>query len=92
MGDDGSFVQALGFVAGFLTSVAFVPQVVKTWRSRSADDLSATTLTAFTVGILLWLVYGIVLASWPLVLSNAITLVLTALLCVLKVSGSSETD
>jgi MtN3 and saliva related transmembrane protein len=78
-------IESVGYVAGVLTTVAFVPQLMKTWRSQSAADLSLTMLTAFTVGILLWLVYGLALASWPLVLSNAITLALTALLLKLKV-------
>jgi MtN3 and saliva related transmembrane protein len=79
-----SFIESIGFVAGILTTLAFVPQVIKTWRSRSAGDLSATTLTILTIGIMLWVVYGTAVASRPLVISNAVTLGLTAMLLVLK--------
>jgi MtN3 and saliva related transmembrane protein len=78
------FIEAIGYIAGALTTVAFVPQLVQTWRSRSAGDVSLSMLAVFTVGLLLWLIYGVALASWPLVLSNAVTLVLTGLLLVLK--------
>lgn len=79
-----SLVEGIGSAAGILTTLAFVPQVIKTWRSQSADDLSAMMLATFTIGILLWLVYGLALASRPLVLSNAVTLSLTAFLLIVK--------
>lgn len=77
-------VETIGFVAGGLTTLAFVPQVVKTWRSRSADDLSGVMLADFSVGVLLWIVYGFAIASWSLVVTNAITFFLTATLLLLK--------
>jgi MtN3 and saliva related transmembrane protein len=64
------FIEAIGYIAGALTTVAFVPQLVQTWRSRSAGDLSLSMLAVFTVGLVLWLIYGVALASWPLVLSK----------------------
>ena len=79
-----TLIEGIGYIAGILTTVAFVPQLVQTWRSRSASDLSLSMLAAFTIGILLWLVYGVALASWPLVLSNAVTLALTGMLLLLK--------
>jgi len=82
-------VEGIGYAAGVLTTLAFVPQVIKTWRSRSADDLSATTLAVFSVGILLWLLYGLVRAAWPIVISNAITFCLITLLFILKLRRSS---
>lgn len=74
----------LGYVAGALTTAAFVPQLVKTWRSRSAGDLSYGMMSVFSTGIALWLVYGIVLESWPVILANAITLVLSLAILALK--------
>ena len=76
--------EAIGFAAGALTTLAFVPQVVKTWRSRSTRDLSATMLSGFAVGLALWLVYGLARSSWPLVLTNAVTLWLVCFLLILK--------
>jgi MtN3 and saliva related transmembrane protein len=78
-------IEAVGFAAGVLTTLAFVPQVLHTWRTRSSGDLSAAMLTVFAVGLLLWLVYGLARSSWPLVLTNAITLWLVCFLLILKV-------
>ena len=77
-------IEAIGFVAGGLTTLAFVPQVLKTWRSRSAADLSGAMLSGFSVGLLLWTVYGFAIASWSLVVTNAITFALAAILLMFK--------
>jgi MtN3 and saliva related transmembrane protein len=76
--------EVIGFAAGVLTTVAFVPQVLKTWRSRSSADLSSTMLAVFAAGLMLWLVYGIVRSSWPIILANAATLWLVCFLLILK--------
>ena len=65
-----------------------MPQVVKSWRSRSTGDLSAAMLVVFTAGIVLWLLYGLALGSLPVVLANGVTLVLSATLVALKLLGS----
>ena len=78
-------VEAIGYTAGTLTTIAFVPQVVKTWRTRSVDDLSFVMLATFTTGIALWLIYGFFVVSMPIVLANAVTLLLTCVLIALKV-------
>jgi MtN3 and saliva related transmembrane protein len=77
-------VEMVGYAAGVLTTVAFVPQVVKSWRSKSVRDLSFLTLTAFTTGVVLWLVYGMALRSIPVIAANATTLLLNGLLIGLK--------
>jgi MtN3 and saliva related transmembrane protein len=77
--------DAIGYAAGTLATLAFVPQVLKTWRSKSASDLSFVTLATFTTGIALWLVYGIRVGSLPIILANAITLALNAVLIALKI-------
>lgn len=66
----------LGLVAGMFTTAAFVPQVVKTWRSKSAHDLSFWMFAVFSTGLVLWLVYGLLIDAWPIVIANTITLVL----------------
>lgn len=76
----------LGFLAATLTTAAFVPQVIKTWRSRSAGDLSLVMLTVFSTGIVLWLAYGIRIGAAPIIIGNVITLVLTGILIALKIS------
>jgi MtN3 and saliva related transmembrane protein len=76
--------KLLGFVAGFLTTVAFVPQVVKIWKSRSAHDVSLPTFIAFTLGVALWLTYGFILKEPPMILWNAVTLVLAGAILAMK--------
>lgn len=66
----------LGLVAGTLTTAAFVPQVVKTWRTRSTHDISLGMFALFSTGLVLWLVYGVLIGSLPIVVSNIITLAL----------------
>jgi MtN3 and saliva related transmembrane protein len=77
-------VEIIGYCAAGLTTFAFVPQVVKTWRSQSAADLSLPMLASFTSGIVLWLIYGIAIGSMPVIAANATTLVLNLLLVGLK--------
>jgi|CXWL01.1.fsa_nt_gi MtN3 and saliva related transmembrane protein len=77
-------IEVIGFLAGTLTTLSFVPQVAKALRSRSTGDLSTVMLTAFTAGVALWLLYGVALRSWPVILANAITLVLAGVLLRLK--------
>ena len=74
----------IGWLAGTLTTVAFVPQVIKIWRSKKADDISISMFLIFTVGVALWMVYGIQTASLPVMLANAVTLVLALVILMLK--------
>ena len=74
--DRSNWITALGLLAGFLTTVAFVPQVVKTWKSRSAQDVSLRMFLTFVSGVALWLVYGFVRGDLAMVLANGVTLVL----------------
>lgn len=69
-------VTALGLLAGTLTTLAFVPQVIKTWRTRSTHDISLAMFAIFTAGVLTWLVYGILKGDLPVILANAATIVL----------------
>lgn len=77
-------VPAIGFAAATLTSLAFLPQILKAWRSRSAGDLSTSMLVAQGLGVALWIVYGVAIAAWPLIVANTVTLTMTVLLLVLK--------
>jgi len=77
-------IELLGFIAGTLTTFAFVPQVVRAWQTRSVNDLSLAMLVVFTTGVGLWLVYGIAIGSMPVIVSNAVTLLLTLVLVVFK--------
>ena len=86
--DNVILVDTIGYVAGFLTTVAFLPQVIKTWRSRSARDLSLAMLLIFTTGVLCWLLYGIALNRWPIILPNIVTFLLTGTILFFKMRES----
>ena len=76
--------QILGLIAGGLTTVAFLPQVIKTWKSKSAKDLSLAMFFVFALGTLLWLIYGIIIQQLPIILANSITLALASVLLYFK--------
>ncbi len=69
--------EIVGFVAAILTTIAYLPQVIKTWKSKSAADLSLGLFSILTTGVFLWLVYGIMIGNGPIIASNVITLLLT---------------
>ncbi len=77
-------LEWLGYVAATLTTVAFVPQALKTIRSRDTRGISLGMYVVFTVGIVFWFGYGLALGSWPMIVSNAITFVLAVTILGLK--------
>jgi MtN3 and saliva related transmembrane protein len=77
-------LDALGFAAGTLTTAAFVPQVLKSWVTRDLRGVSLRMYGLFTLGVALWLLYGIALKSWPVIICNAITLALAGGVLLLK--------
>jgi MtN3 and saliva related transmembrane protein len=77
-------VQILGLIAGSLTTAAFLPQVIKTWKSKSAKDLSLGMFSLFCLGVALWLIYGIIVRDIPVIAANLVTLMLAATLLVFK--------
>lgn len=76
--------EIVGISAGVFTTLCWLPQVMKMLRARSARDLSLTTQAAFTFGVLLWFVYGLLLGRPAIILPNAITLVLSGAVLALK--------
>jgi len=78
------FHDLVGYSAGLLATAAFVPQVAKTFKARSARDISLGMYVLFCTGIGLWLLYGVLIASWPMVVSNFVTLVLSGAVLFLK--------
>jgi len=77
--------SVIGFLAAILTTVAFVPQFLKIWRARSAKDVSLGMYTVFTLGVALWLAYGILIHSWPIISANCVTLLLAGGVLAMKV-------
>jgi MtN3 and saliva related transmembrane protein len=78
------FRDILGYSAGLLSTAALVPQVAKTLKEQSARDISLGMYVLFCAGVSLWLLYGLMIASWPVVVSNSVTLVLSGTVLVLK--------
>lgn len=77
-------VQILGLAAGSLTTAAFLPQVIKTWKTRSAKDLSLGMFLLFCLGVVLWLAYGIIQRDVPVIVANLLTLILASALLFFK--------
>ena len=79
-----NIVQLLGLTAGSLTTIAFLPQVIKTWKTRSAKDLSLGMFSLFCLGVVLWLIYGLMVKDVPVIAANLLTLMLAATLLFFK--------
>ncbi len=87
-----NFTVLLGFAAGTLTTIAFVPQVHKAWRSKRCDDLSWGMLITFSAGVVLWLLYGVFLHAAPIIVANAVTLALLIVIGALKARYRNRTE
>jgi MtN3 and saliva related transmembrane protein len=68
-----SIVLILGYIAGFFTTISFLPQVIKTWKTKSTKDISLIMFILFVLGISLWFVYGLMEKSLPIIIANALT-------------------
>ena len=75
----------IGYIAGTLTTISFLPQVIRTWKMRETKDFSLAMLLLFATGILLWTVYGIRTGSLPVILANVITFLLIIVLLAMKI-------
>ena len=73
-------VELLGFAAAFLTTIAFIPQVVQVWKSKSTDGLSLTTYLIFVTGVFLWFLYGLNIGSLSMIIANFITVILALII------------
>ena len=78
------WITLLGLVAGTLTTLSFLPQLLKAWKSRSTHDISIGMFSLLAVGITLWIVYGVVTSDLPVIVANVVSLVLVGLILALK--------
>lgn len=76
--------DAIGYVAATLTTIAFVPQAWKTWKTRSAAGVSLRMYAIFTLGVALWLAYGVLIRAWPVIVANVVTLVLALFILAMR--------
>ena len=79
------FVELLGVIAGTLTTISFLPQLVKIVKNKSAKDVSLLMFLMFTLGILLWLVYGILTLTLAIIIANSVTIILALSILILKI-------
>ncbi len=79
-----SIAEGIGFIAASLTTLGFVPQVIKTWRSRSSADLSFQMVLILFIGVLMWFIYGLLVGDQPIIVANGVTLIFVCLLLIFK--------
>lgn len=78
------FHNLVGALAAALTTIAFIPQAWMTWKTRRADGVSLGMYTIFTTGVALWLLYGVLIGAWPVIIANVFTLALALFILVMK--------
>ena len=83
-------IDALGFAAGLLTTVSFIPQALHSWKSRDLSGISLRMYLLFSAGVALWLAYGLALGNWPIAITNGITLGLAGVVLILKIKHRDE--
>ncbi|RMB59231.1 hypothetical protein EAX61_08910 [Dokdonia sinensis] len=83
-------IEIIGLIAAFLTTASFVPQVYKTWKTKDVSGLSLPMFSMFTLGIILWLIYGIYSNSISIILANTVTVVLSFMLVYFKLKYSKR--
>ena len=76
--------ELVGYAAAVLTTISFVPQVWHTWRTRDVSGISLGMYVVFATGVFLWLLYGLLVAAWPIVVANAVTLALALAILAMK--------
>lgn len=81
-----NWIEVAGHTGAFLSSVTFIPQVYKAWQSKSVGDLSMTMILIVISSTVIWLVYGVALTLWPVIIANSIIFLLACLLLVFKLT------
>lgn len=81
-----TLTDTIGFISATFTTVAFIPQVVRVWKTKSARDVSLGMYALFNTGVALWLWYGLLIDSWPVIAANTITLLLAGAVMVMKLN------
>ncbi len=83
-------IEIIGYCAAFLTTIAFLPQAIQSWRLRDLSGISLGMYSLFTAGVGLWLVYGLIIEKWPLILANTLTFILALSILILKLRHTSR--
>ncbi len=77
-------IDTIGYIAAVLTTGSFLPQAWHTFQTKDVSGISLTMYSAFTLGVMLWLAYGLLLGAWPMIVANVITLALAVSILVMK--------
>ena len=85
-----NYIDLFGFSAASLTTIAFLPQLYKTWETKSAEDVSLITLILFLTGLICWIIYGLKINSIPILVANIITFILNSSILILKIIYRKE--
>lgn len=85
-----NWIEAVGHFGAFLTSVTFIPQVYKVWKTRSVGDLSLTMMLIVLLSTLVWLTYALALMLWPVIIANSIVCILSLLLIYFKIAFAKK--
>ncbi len=83
-------IEIIGYCAAFLTTIAFLPQAIQSWRTRDLSGISVGMYSLFTVGVGLWPIYGLMIETWPLILANALTFALALSILLLKLNTKDK--
>ena len=83
-------IEIFGYIAAVLTTAAFLPQLIKTLKTKKADDVSLITLIMFIIGVLCWIIYGYQISSIPILIANLVTLILNLLILISKIYFSKS--
>tara|TARA_B100000212_G_scaffold215290_1_gene162836 strand:- start:56 stop:322 length:267 start_codon:yes stop_codon:yes gene_type:complete len=83
-------IEFFGYFAAILTTLAFLPQLIKTLKTRKAEDVSLITLIMFLTGVLSWIIYGYKISSTPILIANIITFILNLLILIFKIIFSKK--
>ena len=81
-----NYIDLFGFSAALLTTIAFLPQLCKTWQTKSAEDVSLIMLILFITGLICWIIYGSKIHSTPIVVANFVTFIFNFSILILKIS------
>ena len=83
-------IEFFGYFAAILTTLAFLPQLIKTFKTKKAEDVSLITLIMFLTGVLSWIIYGYKISSTPILIANIITFILNLLILIFKITFSKN--
>jgi MtN3 and saliva related transmembrane protein len=79
--------EVIGFIAACLTTLAFIPQAYHSWSTRDLSGISLPMYSLFSLGVFFWLIYGLMITSWPIIIANIITLILASVVLFLKIKS-----